>query len=105
MAGYFRPIIRGVEGDTLKVVFYNKADKPYSVHPHGVHYDKDNEGAGMGMDPNMATAMPPRLMDCWKARAPRFNREKKYTYTWSVTLTPRQKKARAAQRSGGITRM
>ena len=43
--GILGPIIRGVEGDTIKVVFYNKANKSYSVHPHGLHYDKDNEGA------------------------------------------------------------
>jgi hypothetical protein len=43
--GILGPIIRGVEGDTIKVVFYNKASKPYSMHPHGLHYDKDNEGA------------------------------------------------------------
>jgi FtsP/CotA-like multicopper oxidase with cupredoxin domain len=43
--GILGPIIRAVEGDTIKVVFYNKASKPYSVHPHGLHYEKDNEGA------------------------------------------------------------
>ena len=43
--GILGPIIRGVEGDTIKVVFYNKASKPYSMHAHGLHYDKDNEGA------------------------------------------------------------
>lgn len=47
--GILGPIIRGVEGDTIQVVFYNKADKPYSMHPHGLLYDKDNEGSNMPM--------------------------------------------------------
>jgi manganese oxidase len=34
-----------VEGDTLKVHFLNRADKPLSIHPHGLHYDKANESA------------------------------------------------------------
>jgi FtsP/CotA-like multicopper oxidase with cupredoxin domain len=48
--GILGPIIRGVPGDTIKIVFYNKADKPYSIHPHGVQYDKANEGAMMMSD-------------------------------------------------------
>lgn len=42
--GILGPIIRGVEGDTIKVVFRNNAEKPYSMHPHGLEYDKYNEG-------------------------------------------------------------
>lgn len=43
--GILGPLIRGVVGDTIKVVFRNKADRAYSVHPHGVFYNKDSEGA------------------------------------------------------------
>ncbi len=32
-------------GDTLKIVFKNNASHPYSMHPHGVFYRKDSEGA------------------------------------------------------------
>ena len=32
-------------GDTIKVVFKNNASYPYSMHPHGVVYAKDSEGA------------------------------------------------------------
>lgn len=42
--GIMGPLIRGVVGDTIKVVFRNNATKPYSVHPHGVFYNKDSEG-------------------------------------------------------------
>lgn len=43
--GYLGPVIRGVVGDTLRIVFKNTASHPYSVHPHGVFYAKDSEGA------------------------------------------------------------
>ena len=32
-------------GDVIEVVFLNNASRPYSMHPHGVQYDKNNEGA------------------------------------------------------------
>lgn len=31
--------------DTIRVVFKNSASRPYSMHPHGVLYDKNNEGS------------------------------------------------------------
>lgn len=45
--GILGPQLRAVEGDTLKVHFLNRADKPLSMHPHGMHYDEANEGADM----------------------------------------------------------
>ncbi|HZQ67925.1 MAG TPA: multicopper oxidase domain-containing protein [Terriglobales bacterium] len=44
--GVLGPVIRAEVGDTIKVVFKNNASRPYSVHPHGVFYDKSSEGAG-----------------------------------------------------------
>lgn len=32
-------------GYHIIVHFLNKTDRPLSMHPHGVHYSKDNEGA------------------------------------------------------------
>jgi hephaestin len=32
-------------GDTIRVVFKNKTSRPTSIHPHGVFYNKDAEGA------------------------------------------------------------
>ncbi len=43
--GILGPILRGEVGDTLKIVFKNHASHPYSMHPHGVLYRKDSEGA------------------------------------------------------------
>lgn len=45
--GILGPQLRATVGDTLKVHFLNKADRLLSMHPHGVRYDKDNEGADM----------------------------------------------------------
>ena len=42
--GFLGPLIRGVVGDTIRVVFRNNGDRPYSMHPHGVLYDKSSEG-------------------------------------------------------------
>ncbi|HUL68984.1 MAG TPA: hypothetical protein VLT17_01965, partial [Gemmatimonadales bacterium] len=38
--GFLGPLIRGVVGDTLRVVFRNNGPRPFSMHPHGVFYTK-----------------------------------------------------------------
>jgi manganese oxidase len=43
--GLLGPVLRGEVGDTIKVVFKNLASRPFSMHPHGVLYQKDSEGA------------------------------------------------------------
>jgi manganese oxidase len=43
--GILGPVLRGVVGDTLVVTFLNRAGQALSMHPHGVKYDKDSEGA------------------------------------------------------------
>ncbi len=43
--GMLGPLIRAGVGDTIRVVFRNNASFPASVHPHGVFYTKDSEGA------------------------------------------------------------
>lgn len=42
--GFLGPLIRGVVGDTIRVVFRNNGNRPYSIHPHGVFYEKSSEG-------------------------------------------------------------
>lgn len=65
------PIIRGQVGDTIKIHFRNNDTKwkfPYSMHPHGVEYGNDSDGAWMADDPDRpGTAIPPGG---------------EYTYTW-----------------------
>jgi FtsP/CotA-like multicopper oxidase with cupredoxin domain len=43
--GLLGPVLRGAVGDTIKVIFKNNASHPYSMHPHGVLYQKNSEGA------------------------------------------------------------
>lgn len=43
--GILGPVLRAEVGDTIRVIFKNNATHPYSMHPHGVFYDKDSEGA------------------------------------------------------------
>jgi FtsP/CotA-like multicopper oxidase with cupredoxin domain len=38
-------VIRAEVGDTIKVVFKNNTRFPFSLHPHGLFYLKDSEGA------------------------------------------------------------
>src|SRR5512135_3212249 len=44
-AGILGPILRAEVGDTIRVVFRNNASHPYSMHPHGVFYQKHSEGS------------------------------------------------------------
>jgi len=43
--GLMGPLLRAEVGDTIQVVFKNNASKPYTMHPHGVFYLKNSEGA------------------------------------------------------------
>lgn len=43
--GYLGPVIRAGVGENIKVVFKNNLSINASVHPHGVFYIKDSEGA------------------------------------------------------------
>lgn len=68
--GILGPTLRGVVGDTIVVHFLNRGSQPYSIHPHGVFYTKDNEGANYGGMKSAGGAVEPG---------------DKYTYTWQVT--------------------
>ncbi|XP_051718062.1 ferroxidase HEPHL1-like isoform X3 [Ctenopharyngodon idella] len=43
--GFLGPILRAEVGDVMVVHMKNFASRPYSLHPHGVFYKKDSEGA------------------------------------------------------------
>ncbi len=43
--GMLGPLIRAEVGDTIRIVFKNNGHHPFSMHPHGVFYTKDSEGA------------------------------------------------------------
>lgn len=42
--GLLGPTLYAEVGDTIKVHFRNKADKPLSIHPQGIRYSKFSEG-------------------------------------------------------------
>jgi manganese oxidase len=43
--GILGPIIRAEVGDEIVVDFLNRANRPHDMHPHGLRYDKNNEGS------------------------------------------------------------
>jgi manganese oxidase len=43
--GTLGPVIHAVVGDTIIVHFKNNTRFPFTMHPHGVFYEKDSEGA------------------------------------------------------------
>jgi hypothetical protein len=65
--GLLGPVLRGVTGETLAVTFYNRTELPLSMHPHGVKYDKDSEGAYTRPSPGLGAAVGP---------------QGKFTYVW-----------------------
>ncbi|XP_032888937.1 coagulation factor V isoform X2 [Amblyraja radiata] len=42
--GILGPVIRAEINDVIKVMFKNLASRPYSIHAHGVSYEKSSEG-------------------------------------------------------------
>src|SRR5687767_3644394 len=69
--GALGPLVRGQVGDTIRIFFRNRTDRPYSVHPHGVFYQKDSEGAPYADDDGVTNG------DAVPANG-------EHTYTWAV---------------------
>lgn len=72
--GILGPILYAEVGDTIKVVFKNNATHPYGMHPHGVLYQKDSEGA------DYSGSSSGNMEDRGACIAPGAT----HTYTWSV---------------------
>ena len=43
--GVLGPVIRAEVGDKIRVHFLNRAKAPFGMHPHGLRYTKEHEGA------------------------------------------------------------
>ncbi|XP_035290869.1 ferroxidase HEPHL1-like isoform X1 [Anguilla anguilla] len=71
--GFLGPVLRGEVGDVLVVHMKNFASRPYSLHPHGMSYEKDSEGAlypdGTSGKLKLDDAVPPGG---------------KHTYIWTI---------------------
>uniref|UniRef100_A0A3B4G9M4 Ceruloplasmin n=1 Tax=Pundamilia nyererei TaxID=303518 RepID=A0A3B4G9M4_9CICH len=42
--GILGPVLKAEEKDTIRVVFKNKASRPYTIQPHGVQYSVEQDG-------------------------------------------------------------
>jgi FtsP/CotA-like multicopper oxidase with cupredoxin domain len=73
--GILGPLIRAEVGDIVKIVFKNNTPFPFSMHPHGLGYGKESEGAYY-----YSEAQIPDFTKKGNAVAPR----EVYTYTWTV---------------------
>ncbi|XP_051962699.1 hephaestin-like protein 1a isoform X2 [Xyrauchen texanus] len=71
--GFLGPILRAEVNDVMMVHLKNFASRPYSLHPHGVFYEKNSEGAlypdGTSGHDKSDDAVPPN---------------ETYTYKWTV---------------------
>jgi hypothetical protein len=67
--GVLGPMLRGVVGEYLAVTLLNRTHQPVSLHPHGVRYDKDSEGAYYRPSPGRGAAVGPGA---------------KFTYVWQL---------------------
>ncbi|ETE62956.1 Hephaestin-like protein 1, partial [Ophiophagus hannah] len=72
--GLLGPELKAEEKDTFIIHFKNFASRPYSVHPHGVFYKKDSEGA-LYPDGTSGKSKEDDFV------LPGTN----YTYTWPIT--------------------
>lgn len=66
--GLLGPALRGVVGEYIAVTFLNKTEFPLSMHPHGVKYDKNSEGAYYKPQPGLGAAVGPgaRFTYIWR---------------------------------------
>jgi FtsP/CotA-like multicopper oxidase with cupredoxin domain len=71
--GILGPLLRAEVGDTIKVVFKNNLKIFCSMHPHGLLYDKNSEGAvyNDGLSPE-------------EKKGDKVSPGQTYTYTWYV---------------------
>jgi FtsP/CotA-like multicopper oxidase with cupredoxin domain len=72
--GILGPIVHAEVGDTVRIVFKNNGTHPYSVHAHGILYDKASEGSPY--DDGVPLSQKPG-----DSVAPGHT----YTYVWKVT--------------------
>ncbi|KAM6985179.1 hephaestin [Aplochiton taeniatus] len=72
--GLLGPVLRAEVGDTIQVEFMNKADRNYSIQPHGLNYDKRFQGTAYqdGVETPGSQVAPGQT----------------FTYTWQVLEGP-----------------
>ncbi|PKU34858.1 coagulation factor v [Limosa lapponica baueri] len=88
--GILGPVIRAQLNDKVKIVFKNKASRPYSIYFHGVTLSKNAEGADYPLDPT-SNATQSRGIEPGNT----------YTYEWKIARTDQP----TAQDAQCITRL
>ncbi|XP_014802831.1 PREDICTED: coagulation factor V isoform X1 [Calidris pugnax] len=88
--GILGPVIRAQLNDKVKIVFKNKASRPYSIYFHGVTLSKNAEGADYPRDPT-SNATQSRGIEPGNM----------YTYEWKIAKTDQP----TAQDAQCITRL
>uniref|UniRef100_G1NNF4 Coagulation factor V n=1 Tax=Meleagris gallopavo TaxID=9103 RepID=G1NNF4_MELGA len=88
--GILGPVIRAQINDKVKIVFKNKASRPYSMYFHGVTLSKDAEGANYPQDPTGNATQSKGIQP-----------GKTYTYEWQIAKTDQP----TAQDAQCITRL
>ncbi|EOA96830.1 Coagulation factor V, partial [Anas platyrhynchos] len=83
--GILGPTIRAQLNDKVKIVFKNKASRPYSIYFHGVTLSKNAEGANYPLDPTSNDTQSKGIQP-----------GNTYTYEWQIAKTD-QPTARDAQ--------
>ncbi|OWF41460.1 Hephaestin [Mizuhopecten yessoensis] len=78
--GILGPVIKAEISDTIKVTFRNLASRPYSIHAHGVLYDKNDEGILNGEPSNDAE----NSIDTGTGNGDQVYPGRTHTYTWRV---------------------
>uniref|UniRef100_A0A8C9YQD7 ferroxidase n=1 Tax=Sander lucioperca TaxID=283035 RepID=A0A8C9YQD7_SANLU len=74
--GILGPVLRAEEKDTIKVVFKNKASRPYSIQPHGVQYSIEQDGTLYHNELEVVTPPPAALVRPGTM----------HTYEWTVPV-------------------
>ncbi|XP_071416980.1 coagulation factor V isoform X1 [Pithys albifrons albifrons] len=88
--GILGPVIRAQLNDKVKIVFKNKASRPYSIYFHGVTFSKNAEGADYPLD-STGNGTQSRGVEPGKT----------YTYEWKISKTDQP----TAQDAQCITRL
>ncbi|KAM9034326.1 ceruloplasmin-like [Sarcophilus harrisii] len=72
--GFLGPILKGEVGDVFVIHMKNFASRPFSMHPHGATYTKENEGA---LYPDNTSGL--------QKKDDGVKPGQNYTYHWSIT--------------------
>jgi hypothetical protein len=84
--GILGPVLRGVVGEYLAVTFLNREiGGVYSMHPHGVKYDKDSEGSYHGGRADQLASRRGQNQDgrsSFQGRGAAIGYGARFTYVW-----------------------